>query len=262
MGASRFVTFHAEGIASVKVMLGDGPVVVSGGFGGWDVVSRPRRTALTVWQGYDPLRLTVPVIFNAFGPGNLTLNEDQADPQGVESKIRTLGLMAGRGYPLPKAASSHGHVKHYTVKKGDTLAKIAHHLKVSATDLLRLNRDKIKDPSKLKVHTRLRVPTKTHTPAFGEPPVVTVQSDAALIPYNEPFIDKDGKLDEKEWVIENIEFADAILNRDGYRVRQFATVSLMQFVPTKALQSQATPWRRTKLHSSHSDSGRHGIELF
>src|SRR4051794_11644930 len=127
MSASRFITFKAHGLSSIKVMLGDGPVQVGGGFGGWDVVARPRRTALTVWQGFDPLQLNVPIVFSAIGPNNLTLNEDQGDPQGVEDKIMTLGRMAGRGSLLPKT-SSQSHPKHYTTKKGDTLAKAAHKL--------------------------------------------------------------------------------------------------------------------------------------
>lgn len=247
MGASRFITFHAHGISPVKVMLGDGPVQATGGFGGWDIVARPRRTALTVWTGYEPLQLTVPIVFNAYGPDNLTLNEDQHNPQGIEAKVRALGLMAGRGFAVPKSASTQGHVKTYVVKKGDTINKIAHKTKVSATDLYRLNRDKIKDPAKLKVHTRLRLPEKTTTPPFGEPPIVTIESDAALIPYNEPSVDKDGKLDEKEWIIQSIDFGDALLNREGYRIRQLATVSLMQFVEPRSLHSQPTPWRRTKV---------------
>lgn len=58
------VTFSAEGIASVTVMLGDATVQIPSGYGGWTVVSRQRRVGLTVWNGKDPLRMTIPVLFD------------------------------------------------------------------------------------------------------------------------------------------------------------------------------------------------------
>lgn len=39
---------------------------VSGGFGGWNVVARDRRVALTEWGGVDPMRATVSVMFDKF----------------------------------------------------------------------------------------------------------------------------------------------------------------------------------------------------
>lgn len=55
----------------------------TGGFGGWQTISRPHRKSLTEWQGIDPLELTFSVIFDG-GP----------DLSSVESDCLTLEQMA------------------------------------------------------------------------------------------------------------------------------------------------------------------------
>jgi hypothetical protein len=51
---------------TVTALRGDAGPVVAGGFGGWQTVPRPRRQALTVWQGRDPFSMTVPLLFDGF----------------------------------------------------------------------------------------------------------------------------------------------------------------------------------------------------
>jgi hypothetical protein len=63
------VTFTAEGIPSVTVLLDTTPVTIASGYGGWTVVSRQRRVGLTVWEGKDPLRMSIPVLFNGYEDG-------------------------------------------------------------------------------------------------------------------------------------------------------------------------------------------------
>ena len=76
---------------SVKVLRGDGPPKIVGGAGGWDVVRRPRRTALTQWVGREPYRMDVPILFDG-----LRLQE------GVENDIRLLNQMSlGFDYDPP-----------------------------------------------------------------------------------------------------------------------------------------------------------------
>jgi LysM repeat protein len=58
------VTFSAAGITPVAVSLGQQPVQVSGGYGGWTIVNRQRRVGLTVWEGKDPIRMIVPIVFD------------------------------------------------------------------------------------------------------------------------------------------------------------------------------------------------------
>ena len=79
----HFVTFTADGIGAVRVLKGDGSPKPMGGYGGWEVVSRPHRVGLTQWSGSDPLRLAIPVIF-----------EGWTDRSGQEVRISRLSRMA------------------------------------------------------------------------------------------------------------------------------------------------------------------------
>jgi|SRR5215469_17329228 len=63
------ITFTAEGVPDVTVLLDNQPVQVVSGYGGWTVVNRQRRVGLTVWEGKDPLRMSVPVLFDGLNSG-------------------------------------------------------------------------------------------------------------------------------------------------------------------------------------------------
>ena len=71
-----------------QVLAGDGAPVITGGWPKWQVIDRPQRLGMTVLQGYDPLTMTVPVMFDAVAHGSA----DQ-----VEADIEILEWMAGRG---------------------------------------------------------------------------------------------------------------------------------------------------------------------
>ena len=47
-------------------MLGDGKVTITGGYGGWEQIDRPRKKSITSWQGTPPFGMTVPVRFEGF----------------------------------------------------------------------------------------------------------------------------------------------------------------------------------------------------
>lgn len=53
----------------VSVLRGDAPPTITGGYGGWDTVARPRRQSLTVWNGRDPFTMTFDLIFDAYIAG-------------------------------------------------------------------------------------------------------------------------------------------------------------------------------------------------
>lgn len=95
------VTFSSEDINAVSVLLDETPAQVSGGYGGWTVTSRQRRTGLTMWMGKDPLRMSIPVLFDGF-----------ADGEGQEIGISRLSRMAlppkGGGEPPVVQVSGHG----------------------------------------------------------------------------------------------------------------------------------------------------------
>jgi hypothetical protein len=51
---------------SLKVLLGDTAANITGGYNSWEVVSRPKRVALTRFQGRDPYTMEVPVTFDGY----------------------------------------------------------------------------------------------------------------------------------------------------------------------------------------------------
>lgn len=63
MTDSRFVTItSAQPPLTVTAIIGETPPVPAGGYGGWNLVDRPRRRSLTEWGGIEPLRVLVPLI--------------------------------------------------------------------------------------------------------------------------------------------------------------------------------------------------------
>jgi len=79
---------------SVFFALLTGPVAVVAGYGGWNKVARPRRKALTEWQGRDPMSLEIPFTIDRLADGA---------GGAVEGSIRILEKMAGidAGDPQP-----------------------------------------------------------------------------------------------------------------------------------------------------------------
>jgi hypothetical protein len=76
------ITFSSRGYPDVVVLHDEAPVVVSG-YGGWTTTQRARRVSLTEWQGKDPLKMDVPILFDGL-----------ADKDGQEIAITTLSHMA------------------------------------------------------------------------------------------------------------------------------------------------------------------------
>lgn len=59
------VTFKSTTGSPTLTVLQGGPATIIGGVGGWEVVARPKRTGLTRWNGRDPRRLNIPVMFDS-----------------------------------------------------------------------------------------------------------------------------------------------------------------------------------------------------
>lgn len=51
---------------SVKVLMDEAGCVITGGYGGWELIDRPRRVAVTMWQGRQPYQMTAAIIFDGF----------------------------------------------------------------------------------------------------------------------------------------------------------------------------------------------------
>jgi len=51
---------------SVTCLMGADPPKPTGGYGGWEIVPRPRRVALTQWTGREPLQMEVPIVLDGW----------------------------------------------------------------------------------------------------------------------------------------------------------------------------------------------------
>ncbi len=59
-----FVKFEASADMHVTVRVGDKAAVLSGGYGGWAEINRPRDDALIEWLGHSAMQLSIPIIFD------------------------------------------------------------------------------------------------------------------------------------------------------------------------------------------------------
>lgn len=88
------VTFTCKKPAlSVSVMLGPEAPRITGGYGGWEKVARPRRQSLTRWIGRDPLQQTISIMFDKFANGESVENEI--------AKLETMAFPRDRGDSPP-----------------------------------------------------------------------------------------------------------------------------------------------------------------
>lgn len=58
-------TKPGPGLAITAWIGGDGPTV-TGGFGGWEIIARPRRTAITQWRGREPIQMELPLVIDGY----------------------------------------------------------------------------------------------------------------------------------------------------------------------------------------------------
>lgn len=79
---TRFYTFAGGGL-TVSCQRGEEPPTVTDGYGGWNVLDRPRRKGYTQWDGVAPYRMKIPCLFDGW------LNE-----VSIEDDLKTLGEMA------------------------------------------------------------------------------------------------------------------------------------------------------------------------
>lgn len=88
----QYIIFEAQvtnPIVTVEVLAGDGAPTASGGYAKWAHIPRPQRVSLTVFEGYEPMTLTVPVLFDSVRNNGVEEN--------CENQIQWLEWMAGRG---------------------------------------------------------------------------------------------------------------------------------------------------------------------
>src|ERR1039458_7403555 len=82
---------------TVEALAGEGAPTVTDGWPEWLTIPRPQRLGMTVLQSYRPIRLSIPVRFEAI------LESEQTTPLGkpydIEREIQKLEWMGGRGRP-------------------------------------------------------------------------------------------------------------------------------------------------------------------
>lgn len=79
----HYVTLTSDTGLKVRVLLDSNSAHLTGGFGGWEVVARPKRVGIVRFAGRDPFRMEVPVLFDGYGMG-----------KGQEADISTLIRMS------------------------------------------------------------------------------------------------------------------------------------------------------------------------
>jgi hypothetical protein len=72
-----------------EVLAGEGGPTPTDGYAKWAHVPRPQRVAMTVLEGYEPMTMTVPILFDA-----VVATRRRED---IELNIQKLEWMAGRG---------------------------------------------------------------------------------------------------------------------------------------------------------------------
>ncbi len=79
---------------SIEVLADEAAPTPSTGYAKWAHIQRPQRKALTILEGYEPMTLTVPILFDAVRTNGL--QED------CENEIQWLEWMGGRGIKYRK----------------------------------------------------------------------------------------------------------------------------------------------------------------
>jgi hypothetical protein len=102
IGPSRLIHFYAEDPftptlnTTFSVPAGDTPPRIVGGYAKWQVIDRPLRRGLTVFQGYDPISMSLSLRFQRFDSHGSWVTTYDAGV-GIESQIAALEWVAGEG---------------------------------------------------------------------------------------------------------------------------------------------------------------------
>jgi hypothetical protein len=81
-------------ILNLDVLCDDIAPTITDGYAIFETVTRPGRTGVNKFDGYNPLEMVLTLDFEAFGDSALT---DPGPGAQIEANIRTLERMAGRG---------------------------------------------------------------------------------------------------------------------------------------------------------------------
>lgn len=108
-----FFGHQGEEHKSFKVLAGEGSPTLTGGWVKLAKVQRFQRVSITVPEGYDPLTITIPVLFDA-----VVAKEVQED---IETDILKLEWMAGRtAHPTTEIVGEPPYVEVYSLSPSGT----------------------------------------------------------------------------------------------------------------------------------------------
>lgn len=83
MAAPVILIITTDNRFQVSAMPGPNPAKITDGFGGWQLISRPRRVAFTQFQGRNPFSMQINLMFDGY-----------ADGKSQENSLKTLTWMA------------------------------------------------------------------------------------------------------------------------------------------------------------------------
>lgn len=103
-----YYTFTSSNGLTVTMLRDENPPQNKGGVGGWEVVDRRRRMALTTWKGRDPRGMSLPVLFDGWYLDR--------PPKSVDIDVSILEMMAiGDNFVEPPTVKIDGLLPAYGV---------------------------------------------------------------------------------------------------------------------------------------------------
>jgi len=80
----------------VKGLMGEDTPRITGGYGGWEVVDRPRKRAMIEYKGIEPVELELEIVFDAWGEDVSITNVDTA-----LANLESMTAPTGKNLPPP-----------------------------------------------------------------------------------------------------------------------------------------------------------------
>jgi hypothetical protein len=109
---------------ALVTLLGEEAPQLSGGFGGWNVIGRPRDVGMTVWDGVEPYQLTLPLMLDAFA--------DNRSQEGIIRRLTAVargdresppGVLTVEGLPSLSPPSRHWVIE--SMEFGDAIRRVS-----------------------------------------------------------------------------------------------------------------------------------------
>lgn len=89
----KFSIWSEDNLIRFTSFFGDGAAIVTEGYAGWQVITRPKDVGITVWLGRNPMAIEIPFLLNYY-----ELSDDET-LQGIacENQVTNLEQLCGIG---------------------------------------------------------------------------------------------------------------------------------------------------------------------